>query len=1113
LIAAADHILAQRQDPTRAAVFTTVAQAWIEQRFVRLHYRAFGHEVERTHRFALYLLEPSPWNDGIYLIGQSDLSPKPLTLKLDRIVSAALLGPFVPPDDFDEAQLLRHAWGIWGGAGEPVTVELKFAAGPTTRRLKESIWHPLEEVTDLPDGGCLWQAPIADWQEMLPWIRGWGASVEVLGPARLRRVMEEEIRRAATLYQIGPAPTIPNYQLLWAKTSNKSSSTHPLICHLMDVAQVTYALWQQTLPPPLKTQMAGMLQLDVEETGRLIAFWAGLHDLGKASPGFQRKYAPGQAKLAAAGIPFAKLVAMNEPCPHATVTTATLTELLVEITHIDARLARNVAQALGGHHGNWPPPQETQALKRYQIGDEPVWGEMRRELVCALHQIFTPPTVPPREVDDAASNAFFALFSGLVSVADWMGSMEAFFPFCDLLPVDLVKYAAQSGEQACQVLSELDWVNWPASNTVMEFSDLFPFPPNALQQVAGRIAKQADKPSLVIVEAPTGFGKTEAALYMADVWSVRLEQRGMYVAMPTMATSNQMHQRVRDFLAKRFGSASIKPLLVHSRAQWQRPVTPPELNLEDESDPQSVRDMSWFLPKKRALLAPFGVGTVDQALLSVLWTRHFFVRLFGLSHKVIIFDEVHAYDTYMSELFQRLLGWLGKLGTSVVLLSATLPGRTRQALVEAYAGHSAPEVAAAPYPALTWAREDAIDIMALPEIEPRTIALEWCGREPQAIVEALHEALQLGGCAAVICNTVARAQALYRALKEAQVVPEDDLILLHARFPFAWRESTEQRVLARFGKGADRPRKSIVVATQVIEQSLDLDFDFMITDLAPIDLLIQRAGRLHRHPRDLRPAPVRTPRLLLTAQADDTGVPELGNDTYIYAAHVLYRSFAVLVGRSRLVLPAMTPTLIDAVYNDAKLPSETTLSSPLAPALQAELLATHAKLEQQVHADSMTAQQRLVSPAAEHRFLRQRSAGLEEDNPELHAALQALTRLGQPSIQLVCCFEDQAGVLTTPDGEVVLLKGRPDAVQLTALMRATVAVTHPALRRHFIRKVGVPTAWRDHAHLRDYFPVIFRNGKADLIEAGYRLQLSAELGLEIERLDRAVPAHTPKEEV
>jgi CRISPR-associated endonuclease/helicase Cas3 len=214
LVAAADRILAQRQDSTRTMVFATVAQAWIENRYVRLHYRAFGHTGEKTHRFAPYLLEPSPWNDGIYLIGQSDLAHKPLTLKLDRIVRATLLGPFDLPEDFDEAQLLRHAWGIWWGEGEPETVCLKFAPGPATRRLKESIWHPLEQVTDDPDGGARWQAPIADWQEMLPWIRGWGTGVEVLAPLALRETVMGEARALAMMYG-------------WNMTSNPGA--HPSI--------------------------------------------------------------------------------------------------------------------------------------------------------------------------------------------------------------------------------------------------------------------------------------------------------------------------------------------------------------------------------------------------------------------------------------------------------------------------------------------------------------------------------------------------------------------------------------------------------------------------------------------------------------------------------------------------------------------------------------------------------------------------------------------------------------------------------------------------------------------------------------------------------------------
>ena len=212
--------------------------------------------------------------------------------------------------------------------------------------------------------------------------------------------------------------------------------------------------------------------------------------------------------------------------------------------------------------------------------------------------------------------------------------------------------------------------------------------------------------------------------------------------------------------------------------------------------------------------------------------------------------------------FQRLLTWLRAVGTSVVLLSATLPAQTRRELVQAYAGDGV-DVPDAIYPAITWAANGQVGSVPLPLSESRVVALEWISRDPAAIVTQLRDALREGGCAAVICNTVGRSQEVYRAVRDAGLVAPGDLILFHARTPFAWRDQIEKDVLSRFGKGGERPQKAIVVATQVIEQSLDLDFDVMISDLAPVDLLLQRAGRLHRHPRPPRPAPVAAPRLLV----------------------------------------------------------------------------------------------------------------------------------------------------------------------------------------------------------------------------------------------------------
>lgn len=207
LVKAAERILRQRSDPHRATVFETVAQAWVEKLQLRLDYRPLAGQRARTHRFDPYLLEPSPWSDSIYVIGHSDLAHKVITLKLERIERAMLSGPFTPPEDFDEQTLLRHAWGVWGSDETPQTVTLRFAPGTATRRVKETIWHPLERITDTEDGGCLWEAEIAEWREMLPWVKGWGASVKILAPTEMREMMIGEARALARLYGLDDQQT------------------------------------------------------------------------------------------------------------------------------------------------------------------------------------------------------------------------------------------------------------------------------------------------------------------------------------------------------------------------------------------------------------------------------------------------------------------------------------------------------------------------------------------------------------------------------------------------------------------------------------------------------------------------------------------------------------------------------------------------------------------------------------------------------------------------------------------------------------------------------------------------------------------------------------------
>jgi len=212
LLKAAERLLKQEKAPERVRVLEILAQAWVEQCKVRIRYQGLKSLGVSNHTISPYLMEPSIWSDSVYVIAYSDVFEKVMPFKVDRIESAVLSGEtFEIPEAFDDQQLLKHAWGIWYGEEEPVTVRLRFSA-EAARRVKESIWHPLEEVADGEDGGCLWTAQVAEWREMLPWVRGWGADCEVLEPKELRETLMGEARAMAEIYgwQIGSSskPTL-----------------------------------------------------------------------------------------------------------------------------------------------------------------------------------------------------------------------------------------------------------------------------------------------------------------------------------------------------------------------------------------------------------------------------------------------------------------------------------------------------------------------------------------------------------------------------------------------------------------------------------------------------------------------------------------------------------------------------------------------------------------------------------------------------------------------------------------------------------------------------------------------------------------------------------------
>lgn len=1120
------------RDPVYLDVLQKLTEAWSAGRKVRVsHQMEDGRIFEYT--FAPYFIEPYAIGQTAHVIGWREPPGALRTFKIERLRAVQILHDcYEIPESFDPSALLRNAWGIWFSEAEPVEVVLRFhprVAG----RVQESRWHRDQRVEAQPDGYLTWRAKVAEVQEMLPWIRGWGADVEVVEPVELRSAVANHARTMATLYCVEqPSSGIDPYRLLWAKADRKTAGIHRLVYHMIDVGLTAQLLWEKYLHPQLKQDFADWLHITVEQAGRLVAFLASLHDVGKGGPGFQDHPRMPQPlknrimpELRAAGFSFVENRPLRDQrTRHEVISTWCLRpvdgeRLLSTLGNLSVDLAGQLAQALGGHHGAWPRP-DLFSPGRLAVADTggAEWTDARAALVKAMIRIFQPPSIATFQPNSSHDNVMLTLFSAIAAAADWIGSQEEYFPLEDQhLPLDIYVRHARAHAQAA-----LDHVNWelPAPIQDFDFERNFNFAPNQLQSEALAVLAGLALPALVIVEAPMGLGKTELAFAMYADWARRSKRAGLYIAMPTTATSNQMHDRTTRFLSRQLGRQT-EPLLVHSQALLRQ--LPEETDQFEEHEGDNAAAQAWFLPRKKSLLAPYGVGTVDQVLMSVLQTKHFFVRLLGLSHKVVIFDEVHAYDTYMSELFERLLTWLRAVGASVIVLSATLPENTRQRLVDAYTGRTKASIPAACYPRLTFAGADSpADCIGLTAPPTKMLQYEWLLREQpdktgpvpgkeDPVITKLRELLADGGCATVICNTVGRAQALFEAIGKLpdKLCEDDDLVLFHARFPMAWREAIEQKVLRKFGPGKekgkpnpDRPPKAIVIATQVIEQSLDLDFDCMISDLAPIDLLLQRSGRLQRHSAN---NPRKHPDCLwITTPPEQGGVPQFDrSDKYVYDEYVLLRTWLTLKEQAQpyLHIPESIPTLIEEVYGEHREDSYTGAIQKVLGDAWSEM--TKGRIE----AEDIAAE-RIIHKPDFKRLLTQPNLSLgDEDDPDLAPAFRALTRLGDPGVQVVCLHLVNNGLHLQPSGNDTEIdtSAKPNHSTVLRLLRHSMAIRHPdpAVGTALLNSnAGSPAAelltnWKRVSALRFCRPIVFCEGVCRLSGTPYVLTLDRTLGLVI----------------
>ena len=606
---------------------------------------------------------------------------------------------------------------------------------------------------------------------------------------------------------------------------------------------------------------------------------AALHDIGKVSPTFQEKIYRGIDGYVPNSLD--SLAHINPGLErnwgyHAGISMAAAQYL---------KTGKHIPQIIGQHHGY--SPELNGLVAEDKVFGGTLWQARRTELVHNLKAAMGlkyPVIANPLQAKAIA---------GLTTVADWIGSGPSFDNPDECWQPLIKKAVDAAGFVTPELIKGL------------AFSKIFGFEPRSIQDL---LIQQANKPGTYILEAPMGIGKTEAALYAAYSIMASGGATGLYFALPTQLTSNRIHDRVNDFLEKILSIECIhrRALLLHSNA-WLK-----EIEMGEDGGPGG----GWFHSGKRGILAPFAVGTIDQALMAVMNVKHGFVRAFGLAGKVVILDEVHSYDAYTGTILDKLVETLRALQCTVIILSATLTREKREQLLKQ-------EVYNESYPLITVSR----DFKASPIEKPVTvpdkinITIQSFLNPDTALNEALKRAEE-GQQVLWIENTVAEAQSTYSILAARADGLNIECGLLHSRFLKSDRGRNEDYWVTRYGKGNGELRRQsgrILVGTQVLEQSLDIDADFLVTKICPTDMLLQRIGRLWRQSDTVRPDGSQCEVWIIkpeitTAQAHPE--KEFGPTAKVYSPYVLLRTLEVWSNITELVLPDQIRSLIEATYRE-----------------------------------------------------------------------------------------------------------------------------------------------------------------------------------------------------
>jgi CRISPR-associated endonuclease/helicase Cas3 len=714
---------------------------------------------------------------------------------------------------------------------------------------------------------------------------------------------------------------------------------------------------------------------------------------------------------------------------------------------------QKIVAIAASHHGMLDRPDSYMTL----ISSQRDRREMNRVVSLAMSVIME--ALPPHAflpkktlpVITECDNALFSLISGLISLADHIASNGDLFPYdTDRNEIEAKDQAwtraRQGARKACTRAGLLGWKSspfkvLPASRQFPDIRKLRPL--QMAGESLGRVYRTSQLPDLVICEEMPGAGKTEFALLLSLYLMGRKGLRGMVYALPTTAMSNQAFRRMEKWIGRILKSMGRRAngVLAHGQAILSELFQDLKRAGKDASL-NGLVSSEWFGSNLRALHSNFVVSTIDQVFMAILQARYSLMRLSGIAGKVLIFDEVHVYDAYMLSLYKKVLTYAAALGCPVIILSATLSEPLRKEMMEAYAkgkgldpkkelpglGKALKEA----YPRIT-AMDSAgkVDSRTFKTSLRKNVSITWVPRiETVPGMGTMHGAVETiasrlrkefanepgGMSVAYFCNTVGYAQDVKTWLDTEFAGTGVEVILFHSQFCEGDRKAIEDKVLRQFGPERTGRDKVILVTTQVAEQSLDIDFDLVITEMAPIDLIIQRIGRLFRHAWFTRPQAHPTPEVWLLEPETDQCGPCFKAYPF-YDEYILLKTWYTLTreGRTQIRIPEQMDELIARVYQQEDrlqwgLSSDETIR--LAKALD------NCKTKRTAY-ESAARRNAIPDPRGENdMFLTGFDTANFDDEEDSISVNHAKTRMDPPGISAVVVYEipGMAGFYFDPQG-------------------------------------------------------------------------------------------------